>query len=88
MINMWGTILIQKSLAGNDKQLKFLEIVLEVIDDRKQEIVGSPRGMYNGLINELRNHYKRDRTSKYDNVPEDEHAFLEEKTDNLEHTKL
>lgn len=95
MISIWASILNQKPIIDSDEKVCcFLRIVLEVLDEKKSDIMSVPLGMNNGLLNDLKNHQKeRDRTSKYDNVPDDsdirhEATFLDEKTDHLEHTKL
>lgn len=93
MISIWTNVLNQKRIIESDFS-NFLRIVLEAFDEKKSDIIGSPRGMTNGLLNDLKNLQKeRDRTSKYDNVPEDsdirhETALKQEKTDHLEYTKL
>lgn len=93
MISIWVNVLNQKRIVDTDFT-NFLRISLEAFDEKKPDIIGSPRGMTNGLLNDLKNHQKeRDRTSKYDNVPDEsemrhETALSEEKTDHIEHTKL
>lgn len=95
IITVWVNIFNQKHLMESDEKFfNFLNIILEVYDEKKPDIIGLHFGMNNGLLNDLRNLQKeRDRTSKYDNVPDDvdirhEATFLDEKTDHLEHTKL
>lgn len=94
MISIWASVLNHKrKIDSDEKFFNFLRLVLEAFED-KQDNISYARGMFNGLLNDLKNHQKeRDRTSKYDNVPDDvetyhEAIFLEEKTDHLEHTKL
>lgn len=95
IVTVWVNIFNHKHLTESDEKFfKFLNIILEVYDEKKPDIIAFPLGMNNGLLNDLKNLQKgRDRTSKYDNVPDDsdiryEATFLDEKTDHLEHTKL
>lgn len=95
IISIWASILNQKRKVDSEEKLyNFLRIVLEAFDEKQPDIIGYPWRMNNGLLNDLKNHHReRDRTSKYDNVPDDveiyhEAIFLEEKTEHLENTKL
>lgn len=93
MISFWVAVLNHKRVDSDEKFFKFLLIILDVYDEKRPDIMGFPLGMNNGLLNDLKNHQKdRDRTSKYDNVPDDcdfrhDVSVFAEKTD-LEHTKL
>ncbi|KAJ8916582.1 hypothetical protein NQ315_000226 [Exocentrus adspersus] len=96
MVSIWTNVLnYQKRVVdSNEKFAKFLKAVLDVFNEAKADVVPSPKGLSNGLLNDLKNYQKdKDRVSKYDNVPEEGNApreptILEEKTDDAEYTKL
>ncbi|KAJ8950744.1 hypothetical protein NQ318_011237 [Aromia moschata] len=96
MTSIWTNVLnYQKRITeSNENFSNFLRILLEVFDETKPDVL-PPRGIANGLLNDLKNYQKdKDRCSKYDNVPETEVDHLreatipEEKTEGVEYTKL
>ncbi|KAJ8954481.1 hypothetical protein NQ314_007087 [Rhamnusium bicolor] len=97
MVSIWTNVLnYQRRITdSNEKFSNYLRIVLEVFDEAKPDITLTPKSISNGLLNDLKNYQKdKDRCSKYDNVPEmdtgvsREATILEEKTEELEFTKL
>lgn len=97
MIYIWSKVFNDqyRIVDTDDKMLNFLKIAIDVFDETKHDITPMPKGMYNGLLNDLKNLQKeKDRISKYDNVPDESDYFskeatiVEEKTEDMEQTKL
>ncbi|XP_057667724.1 uncharacterized protein LOC130900840 isoform X2 [Diorhabda carinulata] len=97
IISIWSRILNDQMriVETEEKMNNFIKILADVFDESKSDITTMPKGMSNGLLNDLKNLQKeKDRISKYDNMPDEfdcinkEATILEEKTEDIEHTKL
>ncbi|XP_050513256.1 uncharacterized protein LOC114340927 isoform X2 [Diabrotica virgifera virgifera] len=97
MLFIWSDVLNDQSriIDSEPKMTNFLKIVIDVFDETKPDLIAPTKGMNNGLLKDLKNlQREKDRISKYDNVPDEtdyhnrEETIQEEKTDEIEHTKL
>ncbi|XP_072394007.1 uncharacterized protein [Diabrotica undecimpunctata] len=94
---IWSDVLNDqlRIIDSEPKMTNFLKIIIDVFDETKPDLVAPAKGMNNGLLKDLKNlQREKDRISKYDNVPDEtdyhnrEETIHEEKTDEIEHTKL